>query len=284
MTARLLLLLVHCALLLPAAGALQTASSVCVYNDAAFVLSWKLEDVETQELSSPSKSYPVWQSKCLDTTALKNVSIGASLRPVVSAVWGKTITVDAPVLYDPVNATAITYVCKGTTLDFGCVAGPPPPTAGNVTAEVGQFLLGFTEGLGTEVGFAPCIKDMAAVYRSIKAVVDFFESGFNTKSLPAIAKAFELIGEMLKSFVVAITECVKDAKAFAAKMKEVAAALSGNVWDILKVIVTDAVHIWHERTEITADCKAVTTDWHGRDFKGSGKAVGDIVGIIVNGL
>lgn len=125
---------------------------------------------------------------------------------------------------------------------------------------------------------------MDAAYRSIKAVVDFFESGFNAKSLPAIAKAFELIGEMLKSFAEAITECVKDAKAFAAKMKEVAAALSGNIWDILKVIVTDAVHIWHERTEITADCKAVTTDWHGRDFKGSGKAVGDIVGIILSGL
>jgi len=46
---------------------------------------------------------------------------------------------------------------------------------------------------------------------------------------------------MLKDFGSAITECVKDAKDFAAKIKAVAAALSGNVWDILKVVVNDAV-------------------------------------------
>ena len=59
---------------------------------------------------------------------------------------------------------------------------------------------------------------------------------------------------------------------------------SGNVLDVIKVIAEDAVHVWKERTEITTDCKAVSTDWQGQDFKGSGKAVGDIVGIILQGL
>jgi len=269
-----------------AAADVLTANSVCVYNDAAFVLHWKLSDADTGATSSATKSYPVWQSKCLDTTSLQggNISAGASLVPVISAVWGKTVTPAETVLYDPVNATQITYICKGTTLDFSCARGSPPPTAATVAKEVGEFLLGFTDGLGTEVGFAECIADVNQTARDIRAVVDFFESGFNRKSIPAIVKAFELIGGMLKDFGNAITACVKDAGAFAAKIKDVAAALSGNVLDVIKVIAEDAVHVWKERTEITTDCKAVSTDWQGQDFKGAGKAVGDIVGIIIEGL
>ena len=267
-----------------AASSELTANSVCVYNDAAFVLHWKLADKDSGVDSGSTKSYPVWQSKCIDTTSMANVSAGDSLVPVVSAVWGKTVTPSETVLYDPINATQVTYVCKGTTLDFSCARGPPPPTAATVAKEVGQFVLGFTEGLGTEIGFADCLADVNQTARDIKAVVDFFESGFNHKTIPAIIKAFELIGTMLKDFGTAITACVKDAKDFAAKIHDVAAALTGNVLDIIKVVVEDAVHIWKDRTEITTDCKAVSTDWRGQDFKGAGKAVGDIVGIIIAGL
>merc|ERR1712070_291568 len=109
-----------------------TANSVCVYNDAAFVLHWKLSDIDTGRQSPATKSYPVWQSKCLDSTSLGNVSAGATLVPVVTAVWGKTVTPPDTVLFDPINATQITYICKGTTLDFSCARGNPPPTAATV--------------------------------------------------------------------------------------------------------------------------------------------------------
>lgn len=261
-----------------------TANSVCVYNDAAFVLHWKLHDLDTNTESAVTKSYPVWQSKCLDSSSLGNVSAGASLVPVVSAVWGNTDTASQSVLFDPINATQVTYICKGTTLDFSCARGDPPPTAATVAKEVGQFVVGFVEGLGSEIGFADCLSDVNQTARDIKAVVDFFEAGFNHKTIPAIVKAFELIGNMLKDFSSAITACVKDAKNFATKIKDAAAALSGNVLGVIKVIVQDAVHVWKDRTEITTDCKAVTTDWNGKDFTGAGKAVGDIVGIIIAGL
>merc|ERR1712216_1020161 len=167
---------------------------------------------------------------------------------------------------------------------MGCEHRDPPPTAGNVTKDVGEFLLGFTEGLGRKIGFSDCLDDLDAVYRDILAIVDFFEHGINGRIIPTIAKAFEVIGQMIKDFGTAISVCAKDAAAFGAKMKTLGQALSGNALSVIKVVVKELVHIFHERNELTADCKATAADWRGQDFEGSGKAVGDIVGVILNGL
>merc|ERR1711907_385709 len=93
-----------------------------------------------------------------------------------------------------------------------------------------------------------------------------------------------LIGKMMEDFAKAITACVKGGDAFAEKMKDLATALSGDVYSIIKVVVDEAIHIWHDRKELTTDCKTTSNDWNAGDYKGAGFAVGDIVGIIVGGL
>lgn len=103
----------------------ETASSVCVYNDAAFVLKYHLENADTGKEGPESGSYPVWQTRCQSLATLAPKA-GDTIRPIVKAILGRTITVDSPVLYDAINATQITYICKGTTLDFSCTQGPPP--------------------------------------------------------------------------------------------------------------------------------------------------------------
>lgn len=92
---------------------------------------------------------------------------------------------------------------------------------------------------------------MNATYQDIVAIVDFFESGVNHKTLPAIVKAFELIGGMLKDFGDAITACVAEAKDLASKLKELAASLSGNVLSIIKVVIDDLVRKPHHVIAIT---------------------------------
>lgn len=260
-----------------------TASTMCVYNDAAFVLKWHLKDSSTSAVSAETKSYPVGQVKCLPLGGLSNVSAGDSVFPVVKAVWGKEIQAASPVLYDTINATQITYVCKGTTLDFHCDQGKMPPTAANVTKAVGEFMLGFVDGLGSEIGFVDCLNDINKTFSDIVAIVEFFESGFHGKSPGAIVKAFELIGDMLKDVGAAITACVKDAEDLATKIKDLASALSGNPVAIIKIIVEDAIHVWRERTEISTDCKTTSADWKAGDYQGSGQAVGKVVGIILGG-
>eukprot|EP01065_Artemidia_motanka_P003546 TRINITY_DN1169_c0_g2_i1.p1 TRINITY_DN1169_c0_g2~~TRINITY_DN1169_c0_g2_i1.p1 ORF type:complete len:282 (+),score=119.78 TRINITY_DN1169_c0_g2_i1:66-911(+) len=263
----------------------ETASSVCVYNAAAFVLKWHLKNADTGLSSGETSSYPVGQVKCLDASkAGSGVNAGAKLEPVVKAVWGKEITVSKSVLYDPVNVSQITYTCRGTTLSFHCDQGPMPPTAANVSLAVGKFLLGFVEGLGSEIGFANCITDLDKTFHDIVSVVDFFESGVNMKAVSSVVKAFEVLAGLLMDFGKAIIDCVKDAENFAQKVKDLAAALSGDVLSILKIVVEDAIHIFRDVKEITADVKAVAADWRAADYQGSGKAVGDIVGIILDGL
>eukprot|EP00658_Telonema_sp_P-2_P079230 TRINITY_DN75_c0_g1_i1.p1 TRINITY_DN75_c0_g1~~TRINITY_DN75_c0_g1_i1.p1 ORF type:complete len:291 (+),score=97.93 TRINITY_DN75_c0_g1_i1:187-1059(+) len=266
-------------------AAAPTASSVCIYNDAAFVLKWHLKDTDSGASSSETSAYPVWQTKCLNVKdAMPSASDGAAVVPVIQAVWGKEITASQNLMFDSINATQISYVCKGTTLDFSCQQQPPPPTAGNVTKKVGDFMLGFAEGLGADIGFADCIQDVNATVHVIESLVDMFEGGINWKSLSTIVKAFELLGELIKDIAEAVNVCVKDAQAFVAKMKDLATALSGDVLSILKVVIDEAVHIFRDRVELTNDCKGTVTSWRGGDFKDAGKDVGDIVGIILNGL
>jgi len=263
----------------------ETASSVCVYNGAAFVLKWRLHDNANGAESAETNSYPVGQTTCLPATSVAgDIAAGAVLVPKVKAIWGKEITASKTVLYDPANATQITYVCKGTTLFFSCKQGPSPPSAANVTKAVGEFFLGFVEGLGDGIGFASCLTDLEETFHAIVAIVDFFENGINGKVLPTIIKAFELLGSLLMDVSKAVTACVAEGAAFASKMASVGTALSGDVMSIIKVVIGELVHIFHDRDEITTDCKTTATSWRGGDYKSSGKAVGDIVGVIIGGL
>ena len=134
------------------AGATPMASSICVYNDAAFVLKWHLHDTDANVDGSETPAYPVWTTKCLAIreAGFDAVAAGTSFAPIVKAVWGKEITVDDNVMFDPINASVVTYVCTGTTLSFHCEQRVPPPTIGNVTAAIEKFLVGFVEGLGAE--------------------------------------------------------------------------------------------------------------------------------------
>lgn len=263
----------------------QRVSHICVYNDAAFVLKWKLHSNADGADSSDSHAYSLGQVECMGvaSSGLK-ASAGSTFVPKVKAILGREVTASPSVAFDPAIAASVTYVCRGTTLRFSCKVGPPPPTAENVTKDVGDFLLGFVEGLGMEIGFGDCLKDLNVTFQQGKAVVQFFETGFNRVTIQAVVKALELLGQMLEDFSAAIASCVKDSAAFAAKMKSLAAALSGNPLNVVKVLADEAVHVWHDRKEISNDCKAVVADWHAGDYKGSGKAVGDITGELLNGL
>jgi len=260
----------------------QAASHICVYNDVAAVISFKLRDTASGNESARSSHFPVWQTKCIVASAVGGA--GSEIVPVVDAVLGKEVVGDTPVLDDPVAASTVTYVCKGTTLDFSCKIGPPGPSPADVAQEVGNFSLGFAKGLGLKAGFADCVADVEGFATGIKEAVDFFEHGFNVKSIASIVRAFELIGGLLETLGAAITDCVKDVAALVAKIKDLVAALSGSVLDVIKVVVEAALHIFHDRAEISTDCKTVAADWRANDFQGSGEALGEVIGVLISDL
>jgi len=153
-----------------------------------------------------------------------------------------------------------------------------------VAKDVGQFVLGFFDGVGSKLGFGDCVQDINDTVKNIKTTVDYFERGFNKTSADSIAQAFKFVSVILKDFGTVITDCAKDAATLAEKMKSLATALSGNPEAIVKILVTDVIHVWHDRKEITDDCKNVVSDWRAQDYEGSGMAVGLITGELLNGL
>ena len=88
-------------------------------------------------------------------------------------------------------------------------------------------------------------------HADVVAAVEWFESGINLKRPANIVKAFELVGRILSAAAGAIVECVKDAVALVTKIKGAAAALSGNVLAILKIVLDETIHIWQDRKELT---------------------------------
>ena len=135
-----------------------------------------------------------------------------------------------------------------------------------VAKAMGEFFLGFVEVLGNDIGFYDCIQDVK-VYQDVKTIVDFIHQGINGRVIQAIAKGFELLGELLKdNRGEAIVACVKDAIEFANKMKDLGAALSGNVWSSIKVVIDELVHIFHERKGISDDFQERVTAY-GREVE-----------------
>jgi hypothetical protein len=50
------------------------------------------------------------------------------------------------------------YTAFCSLVETNVVQAQPPPTAGNVTKEIGEFMLGFADGLGMQIGFTQCIQ------------------------------------------------------------------------------------------------------------------------------
>jgi len=216
----------------------------------------------------------------IPTTVVAN----ASLVPVVKAVWGKTVTPLEQVVYHPAMVGQVTYTCKGTTLDYSCKQGPPPPTVGDIAKNIGEFVLGFADGLAVELGFAKCIANVNATYSNTKTAIDFFEKGFNKITPESMMEAFKVIGTVLVDLGKAIVDCYHSSENLVNQLEGIAATLSAGPAAILEVVVSEGVHVWHDRKEITQDCKALVSDWRAGDYMGSGQALGSIVGELVNGL
>ena len=157
------------ALLLPNVFAVRTAQSVCVYNSAAFVLKWHLHDNVHNTNSKDTGNYPVLKTKCMSSLdAGSQVTAGTELVPSVKAFWGKRYTSDVPVLYDQANCSQVTYICKGTTLHYSCKIGTPPAITPDMAKDAGEFILGFVEGLGSEIGFSKCISDVSGAHSNLQ--------------------------------------------------------------------------------------------------------------------
>merc|ERR1719463_247500 len=131
-------------------------------------------------------------------------------------------------------------------------ASEAKPSPKEVAKDVGLFALGFSEAVGPHLGFADCLKDLNSTYVQTELSVELLEKVFKNGTSAALEQAFQALGEDLKDIGDAMAVCSKDGAVLAAKVKTLAAALHGDPRKIVKVVVSDAVHIWTDRLEISS--------------------------------
>merc|ERR1711879_830930 len=138
--------------------------------------------------------------------------------------------------------------------------------------------------MAIELNFAKCIQDINVTYNNTKAAIKLFEKGFNHITPDFIADAFKVTAEVLKDFAAAIGDCYSEAANLEAQVASLVSTLSTGPLGIIKVTVDEGIHVWHDRKDISQDCKALVSDWRAADYLGSGKALGMITGELLSGL
>jgi hypothetical protein len=99
----------------PAAAEPPCVQKISVVNNAAFVMSYRLQTREGIT-TAPTDNYPINQTRTTDLTTTE-LPLGADVRPLVSAVAGDENLGNLFVSYCDNGQTA-TYSVTGTTLDF----------------------------------------------------------------------------------------------------------------------------------------------------------------------
>merc|ERR1712032_1350406 len=110
-------------------------------------------------------------------------------------------------------------------------------------------------------GFKNCSKDFESLYTDVMQMVSDMQKGIDHKVEKAIFDAYKVIGDILYI----IKDCGEPAAKLVAKFKTLAEALSGNPAAIIKTVVEEGIHIYHDRKDLTSDCKVIVADWNAGD-------------------
>jgi uncharacterized protein YukE len=167
---------------------------------------------------------------------------------------------------------------------------PAAPSAAEQAAEqiaehVSAFVVAAAEALDAQMGAAgavkQCLGDARAIEADIEATVGDFKAAFNEKSADKLEAAFTTMSKVVSDFASALTKCRSD-PAVAGKVEALAKALK-QPHGLVKVVKGEALTVWRNRKDMTADCKAVYGAFEAKpaNFGAAGTAVGKIVAILL---
>ncbi|EGG18144.1 hypothetical protein DFA_06811 [Cavenderia fasciculata] len=180
--------------------------------------------------------------------------------------------------------------------NFGFTNARRPPTKAELDAfeyslvefenvesakDFGLFLLGFVEGIeiSTSKHAQQCIADSG---RSIKGFIGAYEQiqfGLSHKSVSAIGQGFKTLGNNLKEIPKILEEC--EVKVLVKEIKGIAQKLESGTAGVIQLLVKEAINIFHNRVDLTADFKRAIAAEKRHDFKSFGLESGKIVGVLL---
>lgn len=104
---------------------LPKVRNICILNQAGFAMFFDSMNLRNQQWSGRSGTYPVNQIQCKDLGETLDpagqVVDGDEFAVRTQAIGGKNQETSRHVLYDSdPNGLSVTYVCKGTTMQYSC--------------------------------------------------------------------------------------------------------------------------------------------------------------------
>ena len=111
-------LIASAALTALAAAALPKVGTVCVVNDAAFIMDFQLKDMMTNIAGNTTSKFDMLRTECqFIKDVVPDVEHGDLIMPSVKAIAGDANTA---VIYHNQTSEVATFSCRGTTLDYTC--------------------------------------------------------------------------------------------------------------------------------------------------------------------
>jgi len=142
------------------------------------------------------------------------------------------------------------------------------------------FLLGFAKGLQFQIGVnvSKCQGDIVLIERELTAAIADLKTGFSQKNVQAIYRAFKELGTAMDEIALSLKEC--GVEKIAEDISKLAAELASPD-GLIKVLIQEALTIFHHKTDITANIKDLITSWQSKNYGKGGEDLGRIVGVLL---
>eukprot|EP00026_Physarum_polycephalum_P019512 Phypoly_transcript_21566.p1 GENE.Phypoly_transcript_21566~~Phypoly_transcript_21566.p1 ORF type:complete len:196 (+),score=27.09 Phypoly_transcript_21566:31-588(+) len=144
---------------------------------------------------------------------------------------------------------------------------------------VDGFIVGFQIGMNDNVN--KCVADANITFQSFEASFSDLDAGLKARNISLVGQGIVEFGEGLNDIVKVLNFC--GAFKIAAEIEEIAMQIiSGGYKGIIKVVMREVIHITHNAYDLTENFLEAIEGFLTGEFYYSGKASGEVVGILVN--
>jgi len=156
---------------------------------------------------------------------------------------------------------------------FVCTSYAIPP------AGVVQFIVGFAEGIETEVSenITQCVVDYNASLDDLDRGFAELDEGFKKLHPALVEQGLSDIGKGIQEIAGVLDVC--GLNELALEIAHVGKEIEEG--KLLEVILKETINIIHNERVLTSDFKSATAAWMSKDYKTSGLYLGKIVGILL---
>uniref|UniRef100_A0A7S1KRU6 Uncharacterized protein n=1 Tax=Percolomonas cosmopolitus TaxID=63605 RepID=A0A7S1KRU6_9EUKA len=146
--------------------------------------------------------------------------------------------------------------------------------------EAVEFLKGFVFGLESDISANAtlCLEDSQLAMHDFEAAFADLKYGFQHISVSHVQKGIQELSQGINEVNIVLKDC--NATELVREIEELVVDIQQG--HVLKIIIKEAVNIFHHSKELTSDFKSAIQFWEQRNFNLCGVSVGKLVGILLN--